>query len=131
MFVFVACYVDFVFRQDNGSLLGQSFVSLKIIHQVICHNTITFLPPAPKEHLARLSKFVKVPFKSDKKRQVRYRTPSFLSLIGTLATRTATLTPTTKNNSKYNNCTLEYIALDTRTELSLKLKREKTFFLSS
>ena len=34
--------------------------------------------------------------------------------------RTATPTPTAKNNSKYNNCTLECIELGTCTELSLK-----------
>ena len=41
-----------------------------------------------------------------------------------------TVTPTTKakNNSKYNSCTSECIELSTCTELSLKLKREKTFF---
>ena len=39
-------------------------------------------------------------------------------------------TPTTavKNNSKYNNCTLECIGLSTCMELLLKLEREKTFF---
>ena len=36
-------------------------------------------------------------------------------------------TMTAKNNSKYNNCTLECIELSTCTELSLKLKREKIF----
>ena len=47
---------------------------------------------------------------------------------GPLATRTATPTPTAKNNSKYNNCTLECIELGTCTELSLKFELEKTFF---
>ena len=35
---------------------------------------------------------------------------------------------TAKNNSNYNNCTLECTELSTCTELSLKLQREKTFF---
>ena len=34
----------------------------------------------------------------------------------------------TKNNSKYNNCTLECIKLGTCTQFSLKLIREKTSF---
>ena len=41
--------------------------------------------------------------------------------------RTATPTPTTKNNSKHNNCTFECIELSTCTELSLILEREKYF----
>ena len=40
--------------------------------------------------------------------------------------RTATPTPMEKNNSKYNNCTLEWIELSTCTELSLKLEHEKS-----
>ena len=47
---------------------------------------------------------------------------------GTFRNETATLTTTAKNNSKYNNCTLECIKLGTDTELSLKLECEKTFF---
>ena len=50
-------------------------------------------------------------------------------IIGTLNNiRTAILTTVAKNSSKYNNCTLECIKLSTYKELSLKLKREKTFF---
>ena len=41
----------------------------------------------------------------------------------------ATPTTTAKNNSKYNNCTLEYIELSTCTKLSLKLERETRPFL--
>ena len=37
-----------------------------------------------------------------------------------------TPTPTAKNDSKYNNYTLECIELSTCTELSLKIEREKT-----
>ena len=48
---------------------------------------------------------------------------------GPLAMRAATpTTPTAKNNSKYNNRTLECIELGNCTVLSLKLERQKTFF---
>ena len=39
-----------------------------------------------------------------------------------------TATPTAKNNSKYNDCTLECIELSSCTELPLQLEREKPFF---
>ena len=48
-------------------------------------------------------------------------------ILGTFSNKDATPMPTTKNNSKYNNCTLECIELGTCTELSLKLEREKIF----
>ena len=51
----------------------------------------------------------------------------FIDIFLTCTTRTATPTTTTKNNSKYNNCTMECIEMSTCTELSLKLDLEKFF----
>ena len=41
--------------------------------------------------------------------------------------RTATPTPTEKNNNKYKDCTHKCIELDSCAELSLKLERDKIF----
>ena len=53
--------------------------------------------------------------------------PSPITKIRTFSNKDGNA-PTAKNNSKYNNCTLECIELSTCTELLLKLEREKTFF---
>ena len=47
---------------------------------------------------------------------------------GPKAMRTATPTTTAKNKSKYNNCTLDCIKMNSFTFLLLQLKLEKTFF---